>query len=561
MRRSMGWARMLLAGSSILVVATACASITTVGTPVARTDLGTIRGASRNGAAEYRGIPYAAPPVSSLRWALPQPATPWSGVRDASAFGDACPQTRRYGLTEASATEDCLTLNVSTPPDLAQGEKLPVLFWIHGGAFVGGSTGLYRLDRLATLGRLVVVSVNYRVGVLGFMAIKGIDPDFNGDVGLEDQRFALRWVQRNIASFGGDPDNVTVAGESAGAGSVCMHLISPGRVNGLFHKAITQSGGCLQPMPTLAASIDDGDPASPPMWKKVAVEVGCGETSDVVACLRAASVEKLLAAQDKLSVGIMALGPTVENGTVPAQGSSALKSGQVMRVPLLMGGTRDELRLYVAYSRLFSPFLSDYSEAGLRRDWLPTYYGADAPDPSHPGRTRYDAIVQEYRVADGMDGAALGSMLSDHQEAVGINNCLYLRTSDAFLDWVPAIYQLEFADPDAPVLGVGIAKGMNPGFELGAVHSSELNSFFPNLSNTAAIDAPDLAPASQTLADQMVAYWASFAATGAPDPAGNSAWPRYVKGGAKVMLLTPGHVGPYDAHARHRCAFWSGLFP
>ena len=525
------------------------------------TSTGAVQGVERNGALEFRGIPYAAPPVGDLRWALPRPAAAWSGVRDASTFGNACPQTRRYGLTEASLTEDCLTVNVSTPPGTAPGARLPVLIWIHGGAFVGGATSLYRLDKLAVQGRLVVVSMNYRVGVLGFMAIKGIDADFNGDLGLEDQRYALRWVQRNIAAFGGDPDNVTVAGESAGGGSVCMHLLSPGRVRGLFHKAITQSAGCLQPMPSLARSVDDGDPASPPMWKKVAVEVGCGGAADVVACLRATSVEKLLAAQDRHGVGIMALGPVVENGTVPANGADAARSGAVMRVPLLMGGTRDELRLYVAYARLFAPFLSDYGEAGLRKDWLPTYYGADAPDPTHPAQTRHDAILKEYRVAEGMDGAALGSMLSDHQEAVGINNCLYLRTSDAFLEWVPAIYQLEFADPDAPVLGVGIAKGMDPGFTLGAVHSSELNSFFPNLSNTAAIDAPDLPPASQAMADQMVAYWASFAATGAPAPAGLPAWPRYVKGGTKVMRFTPGDIAPYDASAGHRCSFWRGLYP
>ncbi len=546
---------------AILLLSTACATGSSLTRPVVQTDLGAVQGIERNGALEFRGIPYAAPPVGDLRWALPRPATAWPGVRDATAFGNACPQTRRFELTERSTTEDCLSLNVSTPPGIRPGAKLPVLVWIHGGAFVGGAGSLYRLDRLAARGSLVVVSVNYRVGVLGFMAIQGIDADFNGDLGLEDQRHALRWVKRNIAAFGGDPDNITLAGESAGGGSVCMHLISPGRVQGLFHKAIVQSAGCLQPMPTLASSIDDGDPARPPMWKKVAVEVGCGDATDVVACMRAASIDQLLAAQDKHSVGIMALGPVVENGTVPAQGTEAARTGAVMRVPLLMGGTRDELRLYVAYSRLFAPFLSDYSEAGVRRDWLPTYYGADAPDPATPGRTRYDAIVKEYRVAEGMDGAGLGSMLSDHQEAVGINNCLYLKTSDAFLDWVPAIHQWEFADPDAPVLGVGIARGMDPGFELGAVHSSELNSFFPNLSNTSAIDAPDLAPASQAMADQLVAYWASFAATGAPAPAGLPAWPRYVKGGARVMRFVPGNVAPHDAHAAHRCGFWSGLYP
>jgi para-nitrobenzyl esterase len=526
-----------------------------------QTDLGAIQGVERNGAIEFRGIPFAAPPVGDLRWALPRPAEPWPGVRDAAAFGSACPQTRRFDLTERSTTEDCLTLNVSTPPGTSPGAKLPVLVWIHGGAFVGGSGSLYRLDRLATQGRMVVVTANYRAGVLGFLAIPGIDAAFNGDLGLEDQRLALRWVQRNIAAFGGDPDNVTLAGESAGGGSICQHLVSPDRVRGLFHKAIVQSAGCLQPMPTLAASIDDTRPERPPLWKQVAAEVGCVAAADVVACLRAASVDQLLAAQDKLSTGIMSLGPIVENGTVPAQVADALRRGEVMRVPLLMGGTRDELRLYVAYAKLFAPFLSDYSEAGLRTGWLPTYYGPEKADPSHPGRTTWESILEEYRVREGMDGAGLGSMLSDHQEAVGINDCLYLRTSDAFLPWVPAIYQWEFADPDAPVLGVGIAKGMDPGFALGAVHSSELNSLFPNLSNTAAIDAPDLPPASQAMADQLVAYWGSFAATGAPAPIGHPPWPRYESGGAKVMRFTPGNVAPHDAHAAHRCAFWKGLFP
>jgi para-nitrobenzyl esterase len=257
----------------------------------------------------------------------------------------------------------------------------------------------------------------------------------------------------------------------------------------------------------------------------------------------------------------MGLGPVVENGTVPASAAAALRSGRVMRVPLLMGGARDELRLYVAYAKLFAPFLSDYGEAAIRRDWLPTYYGADAPDPARPGRTRYDAIVETYGISAGLDGARLGSMLSDRQSAVGIANCLYLEAADAFLGWSPVVHTFEFADPDALVLGVGIAKGMDPGFALGAVHSSALNYLFPNLSNTAAIDAPDLPPTSQALADEMVAYLASFATTGSPRPAGLPAWPRHVKGGNQVLLLAPGQVAPYDASARHRCAFWRGLFP
>jgi para-nitrobenzyl esterase len=160
-----------------------------------------------------------------------------------------------------------------------------------------------------------------------------------------------------------------------------------------------------------------------------------------------------------------------------------------------------------------------------------------------------------------MDGASVGSMLSDHQVAVGITNCLYLRTSDALLDLVPAVYQFEFADPAAPVLGVGIAKGMDPGFALGAVHSSELNYLFPRYSNTSAIDGPPLAPASQELADRMVEAWAAFAATGVPRVAGLPAWPGYGGKGRDVMLLVPGGSAPYDAAARHRCAFWDRLYP
>lgn len=558
-------ARRIRAGEAIALLATcACASLPVPhGTDrtVVHTEGGAVRGAERNGALEFRGIPYAAPPVGDLRFAPPLPASPWTGVRDASAFGPSCPQTHRYDLTERSTTEDCLFLNVSAPADLGPGERLPVLVWIHGGAFVGGSSSLYRLDRLATRGRLVVVSLNYRVGLLGFMAVKGLDPDANGDLGLEDQRLALRWVQRNVAAFGGDPGNVTVAGESAGAGSVCMHLVSPARVDGLFHKAIVQSAGCLQPMPTVTESTDESDASRPPAWKQVAGRVGCTTSADAVACLRAASVDALLDAQDAISSGVMTFGPSVGNGTVPLQARDAIREGKVVRVPLLMGGTRDELRLYVAYAKLFSPFASDYGEAKLRSFWLPAYYGADGPDPSTPGRTRHDAVVNEYASAGAMDGASLGSMLSDHQTAVGISNCLYLRTSDALLDHVPAIYQFEFADPAAPVLGVGIAKGMDPGFPLGAVHSSELGYLFPGYSNTSALDGPALAPASRELADRMVEAWAAFAGTGAPRAAGLPYWQAHVRGGRNVMLLTPGATAPHDAAAAHRCAFWESVYP
>jgi para-nitrobenzyl esterase len=193
----------------------------------------------------------------------------------------------RFGLTEASDEEDCLSLNVSRPRSIPAGRRLPVLVWIHGGAFVGGSSNLYRLDALARR-NLVVVSPNYRLGVLGFMPHPAFDQASNGNLGLMDQREALRWVQRNIAAFGGDPTNVTIAGESAGAGSICAHLAAPELSGGLFHKAVLISGGCLAPLPTVQAYSTLGS--------EIAAAVGCRQANReaLLACLRAQPLSQLL---------------------------------------------------------------------------------------------------------------------------------------------------------------------------------------------------------------------------------------------------------------------------
>jgi len=542
-------------GLSMAMLLGACAG--GPGRPTVSIEQGSVLGVERDGAKQYLGIPYAAAPVGDLRWVMPQAPAHWS-VRDAGQSGAACAQEARFGLTERSESEDCLTLNVGVPADIKPGEKLPVFFWIPGGGFVGGSANLYRLDKLAREGRMVVVTINYRLGVFGFMAHPAFDAASNGDLGIEDQRYALAWVQRNIAAFGGDPSNVTVAGESAGAGSVCMHLQSPQRVKGLFHKAVITSGGCLQPIPTVTYSLQ-GAPGSSPTWKKIATEVGCDTTDTAgsaasLACLRKASVADLLKAQGKAAGSdIMAFSPSIGNATVPQSAQQAANTGEIVRVPVLMGGATNELRLYVAYTMLYPPNITNFDVATLKAAWLPSYY---------PGmESKYDTIIQQYGAQSGFDGAKFGSMVSDSTPLVGINNCLYLKTADAIKPWMPALYQYEFSDPNAPVLGVGIAKGMDPKIDLGAVHSAVLNYLFPNLSNTKAIDAPDLAPASQTLSNQMVALWSSFVYTGAPAPAGlvgMPAWPTYA-GGKTVMQLRPNAVELIDAAERHQCQFWKNL--
>jgi len=515
---------------------------------VVQTDQGAVRGVVRNEVLEFRGIPYAAAPTGERRWALPQPASTWTGVRDASQFGRACPQVARFGLTEASNEEDCLSINVSVPRVRKPGEKLPVIFWIHGGAFIGGASNLYRSDALVKGGRVIVVTANYRLGVFGFMPHPAFAAEHNGAYGLEDQRAAMRWVQRNIAAFGGNPGNVTVAGESAGAGSICVHLSSPEGVTGLFQKAIVQSAGCLFQFPSVA----EGEK----LGIKVATNpaLGCTNPATALQCLRQAPVQALLEA-GRIAAGssVMSFSPTIGSQSVRRSTSDAVETGALVKVPIILGGTRDELRLYVGYDQQAGRWVTheNYSEA------LHKAYGST---PQELQRQVPEKVAQQYALTDSISAASLlGTVMSNFTPLVGINNCLYLHTGDQFSRFMP-VYQFEFADQNAPVLGVSIPAKPDPKMELGAVHSSELNYLFPNMSNTSKIDAPDLAPASQELANKLVAYWTSFAWTGKPHAVGAPTWPRY-KGTDTVMLLDTGRIRAYNASKQHQCSFWKSLYP
>jgi len=501
---------------------------------VVMTDKGAVRGVIRNGVREFKGIPYAQPPVGKLRWSLPEPATAWSGILDATKYKNACPQVERYGLTESSDNEDCLHINVTVPysgkADLKR--KRTVIVWLHGGAFVGGSSALYPLDYMAKSGDVVVVSMNYRLGIFGFTAHPAFDADHNGGYGLEDQRAALRWVKKNIAAFGGDPNNVTIAGESAGGAGVCMHILAPDETTGLFQKAIVQSAGCVTPLP----SLEDGKK----IGRKVASLVGCSDEATALSCLRKKSVTELLAAATKVAgSSIVTYMPVIGTKTVPLPGAQAIPAGKFVHVPMLMGGTRDELRLYVAYAIQAGQSVTKDNYADLLKET----YG-----------TNTDAVVALYPVGDYSSAAsALGTVWSDFRPDVGINNCIYLETSKLLRKSVP-VHQFVFADRNAPAVTT------NPGFEMGAVHSSELPYQFPHFDNTTKIAGPDLSPASQKLAGQMMAYWTSFAKTGKPSAPDSPVWGLFTSDGT-VMNLEPGKVGYFDADAAHKCKSWKKLYP
>ncbi len=535
--RSARWRRLV----AVLALAASGVGVAAAHAPdVVRVDDGLLRGAEHHGVLEFRGIPYAQPPVGALRWHAPLPAGPWRGVRDATRYGHACPQVARFGLTDGSLDEDCLTLNVAVPPPPSGAGAKPVLVWIHGGAFVGGSSDLYRLDALARQG-IVVVSINYRLGVFGFMPSTAFAPADNGAYALEDQRLALRWVQRNIRAFGGDPRNVTLAGESAGAASICMQLGSPRQTRGLFDRALIISAGCMQPMPTVAE-------AERALGAKVLQAVGCTRASSALRCLRATPVEALLRAGDALSrKQVMSFSPTVGSRIVPRQIGQALRSGDFLHVPLLIGGERNEIRLYVAYAEQ----AGDHVTRANYLQQLRTVYG-----------DRAARVAAAYPLAAGASPPAVfGSLRSDYDPDLGINNCLYLQGAAVAERHAVPVHLFEFADPDAPVLGVGITRKPDPGMPLGAVHSAMLGYLFPGFSNTARIDAPALPPAAQVLSRQMLAAVANFARDGEPGGShGVPLWPRD-RGGVTSMRFAPGDVALFDPQVEHRCAFWKSLYP
>ena len=510
--------------------------------PLVVLDQGKVRGTLRHGVLEFRGIPYGDDVSGDRRWTRAQPAQGWTGILDASTFQPACAQAARYGITESSANENCLHLNISRPwiPEETptKAVKRPVLVWIHGGSFVGGSAALYRLDRLAREMDAVVVSINYRLGVLGFMPHPGFDVQYNGGYALEDQRLAMHWVKNNIAAFGGDPDNITLAGESAGAASVCMHLLVPEQTQDLFHKAIVQSAACSFAL----RSVNERNA----FGRTVGETVGCTDPDHAVACMRQIPAEQLIQAGDKVAGSdLMAFAPVFGTTTLPRQGLDSLQNGQFVRVPVLYGGTRDEMRLWVGYAVQAGQTVTaeNYTES------LQAVYGNNT------------ALIQRQYPAhmQGSPAATLGSVMSDFRPDNGINHCQFVDTAYLLSRHVP-VYFMDFADRNAPVLGVSMPASPDPGFKLGAVHSSELNYFFPHFSNNSRLDAPDLQPSSQAMSEQMIAAWAQFMRTGTPQTNALPEWELFSVQG-KAMRFIPDLPGLFSPAKEYQCDFWKRLYP
>jgi len=502
-------------------------------TPVVHTQYGPVRGFVSEGVSIYLGIPFAAPPVGDLRWRPPVRPASWHKPRDATAYGNTCVQTNTLGVFAAPSNhEDCLYLNVFAPGSRKSGHPhpgRPVMVWIYGGGLRAGESNDYDGSKLARQGDVVVVTINYRLNILGFLAHPALDSEGHAAVnyGFMDQQFALRWVQQNIAAFGGDPGNVTIFGESGGGGSVLYNLVSP-TAKGLFQRAIIESGAyAITPanaLPTL--------PQAEPMGRQFAEAVGCPDQT--AACLRALPIEQII---EKGGAYTGARGMPVIDGTVlTGQLMDALASGQFNRVPVVNGSNHDEWTWIVGITELATGHPMTPAEYPVN---ISAQFGPLA-----------DQVIAHYPLSDyPSPSLAFAAAVTDEFFA-----CTARRV-DRLLRQQVATYGFEFADENAPFYFPAAS------FPFGAAHTLEMQYLFPLFHGGQGVPKP-LNPAQEQLSDDMVSYWTRFAATGNPNSDGTPAWPRFTANQEQIQSLRPPASAPISAEAfgeDHKCKFWDSV--
>lgn len=437
-------------------------------------------------------------------------------MREADRQAPACVQFSPFGLADPQAAgEDCLYLDVYRPKGARAGSRaLPVILWLHGGGYSQGTGTQFGGRTMADLTNSVVVSINYRLGQLGYLHLPELERENaprSGSFGLMDQVRALRWTRENIAAFGGNPGSVTVSGQSAGSGSVCALLAAPSAA-GLFHRAVLQSGPC-----TLLRTPGDAQAGS--QARAFAERAGCAGPAGVAACLRAAPAAALVEAARSLPTS----GPASGDGLLPLDPAAAIGSGNWNKVPVLIGSTRSESRLFVALSQ---PRLTEQEYTAQ----VLAGYGAAGPE-----------VLARYPVsAYGSPYLALSAVMTDSSFA-----CHTAWTAQLFARQV-ATYAYEFDDPDSPTL----AGAQVPGLDESNAHSAELAYLYDFTMGDRPLTAVQVA-----LATEMKRYWGAFARSGSPAVPGQPAWP--ATGTGSVLTLNPVATRTSSSFAAdHQCAFW-----
>ncbi len=490
---------------------------------IVTTASGKVEGIYQEGLYVFKGIPYAAPPVGELRWMPPQPVKPWDGVRQTKEFGPISPQNPMVGgpmtQVEQAQDEDCLFLNIWTSG--LDGARRPVMVWIHGGAFTigSGSDPMYDNPGLATRGDIVLVTINYRLGMLGFLNLKEVTGGkipATGNEGLLDQVAALKWVKDNITAFGGDPANVTVFGESAGSMSIACLMAMPA-AKGYFHKGILESG-----VGSTAGPLDDAVDTAEKFLKHV------GINGNDVEALRALTVQQLLDVEMKLrtdlampgeAARITATAPVTDGEVIPGVPNQMARAGSAKDIPAIIGSNLEEWKLF----GMMQPGINELTEAGLIERITPYMLEKDARE-----------LVSTYHQAR----QKRGEPVTNFELLSAINTDLMFRIPilglvEAQRDNVQLAYNYLFTWK-SPVMGGA----------LGACHALEIGFVFGGYDDLFCGSGPD----ADKLSECIQEAWIAFARTGNPSCKAIGEWPVYGKNRATMMLGKPCHVeeAPYE---------------
>ena len=501
------------------------------------TPSGKLAGRVEGGIHAFRGIPYARPPVGPLRFRAPEPAPAWKGVREALAFGPSAPQNPMMlplpGMDVGALDEDCLYLNVYTPaPD---GERRPVLVWIHGGGFVigSGAQSIYDGSRLARRGDVVVVTINYRLGPLGFLHLADLCPGLEGaaaNCGIRDQVLALEWVRDHVAAFGGDPGNVTIFGESAGGMSVGTLLGTPA-ARGLFRRAIAQSGACHN-----VHTRETATRVAEHFLERLGVR-----PADAARALREMPPDKILDTQQQslLTLGtslglLLPFQPITDGELLPEPPIDAVRAGSARGVSLLAGTTRDEWKLFAMI------------DTGLRQLDRPALL---ARVERQVGAEAAERLVAVYEAALAERGLAQPGDLFVAVETDRVFRIPALRLAEAQLDHGDDVFVYRF-DWESPALGGA----------LGACHAIELGFVFGVLDKPGMDFLSGKGPEAERLSETAMDAWLAFARGGDPSHAGlpGGRWPRYDAERRATLVFDRACEVHLDPGGRERRA-WEGL--
>jgi para-nitrobenzyl esterase len=492
--------------------------------PIVQTQYGAVQGVTASGINDFLGIPYATPPVGPLRWKAPTPPAPWT-LRQATTYSAYCPQ----GFSEigpGGGSEDCLYLNVQTPTTANAHSNLPVMVWIHGGALTTGSGQEYDGTSLIQSGNVVFVSFNYRLGLLGFLALPALaqeDPHgSSGNYGLLDQQAAIAWVRQNIAAFGGNPNKITIFGESAGGQSTIDQLVSP--LLGKVSAAIIESGAYARSLPTQAQGQTAG--------VAVAGDVNCA--SNNLTCLRAVPATTLVNLADNSTT--INIAPNVDKYVLPQQPFTAYAAGAFPHVPIIDGTNHDEYRLFVSEDEIL---------AG--QPWSAAEYYNLITETAGSYATQ---VEQQYPLGNYVNpGYATAALGTDYAFSCGA------VVLDALISKYTTLYTYELTDPNVPNVFLPYDPNMP---SLGDSHAAELPYLFPQFKNTyLGLGPAQFSPGQLNLAAGMRANWTSLARYGRPLNPRGGVWQPYNVGSHNFeAFAAPTQESENNFFSFHKCSFW-----